>query len=96
MKLTDEDLDKVHAYLRKVRRNLRCSACDRTEWFLDNVSVELLAYTKDDLSRACVSVVPIVCSNCGQVMLFSAKLIGLAQQSHYTPQDSSPVANLDP
>lgn len=95
MKLTDEDLDKVHAYLRKVRRNLRCSACDRSEWMLDNVSVELLAYTKDDLSRVCVSVIPIVCTNCGQVMLFSAKFIGLAQQSRCTLQDSLPATNQD-
>lgn len=95
MKLTGEDLEKIHAYLLKVRRNLRCSACDRSEWLLDNVSVELLAYTKNDLSRVCVNVVPIVCNNCGQVMLFSAKLIGLAQQSRCTLQDRMPATNQD-
>jgi len=95
MKLTDEDLEKIHAHLCNTH-HAPCGACNSNDWLLDNVSVELLAYTKDDLSRVCVSVIPIVCTNCGQVILFSAKFIGLAQQSHCTLQDSLPAATPDP
>jgi hypothetical protein len=77
MKLTDEDLDKIHAHLREKRRNLRCSVCDRNEWFVDYVTVELESHVELDFSRVCVSAVPIVCSCCGQVLLFSAKMMGV-------------------
>lgn len=70
--LTQEDLDKVHRYLEDKRKNWRCSTCDRMEWAVDAISVELPTQ-----SMLQVVAVPIVCKNCGQIIFFSAKMMGI-------------------
>lgn len=76
MPLTESEVQTVSQWLKSHGVKGSCASCGRHEWALVDV---VTAPISDSLSRT-TETIPLVataCSNCGQVVLFSAVMMGI-------------------
>ena len=73
MPLTNEQAYKLQQWLNSRGVNLNCHMCGSAQW----ETGEIISGARMDDSGNVVSMVQVICGNCGYVMLFAAVPIGL-------------------
>jgi len=68
MPLTNEQANKLQQWLNSRGVNLNCPMCGSAQW----ETGEIISGTSVDDSSNAVSMVQVLCGNCGYVMLFAA------------------------
>ena len=78
MPLTNSEVDRLTAWLQNRGVNAACPACTQQQWGLGEiVSMPVDTRLGADMTAQHLPVVSLVCGNCGFMMMFSAKLVGL-------------------
>ena len=78
MPLTNSEVDRMTAWLQSRGVNAACPACTRKQWGLGEiVSQPVSSRLGSDMTAEHLPAVSLVCGNCGFMMMFSAKLVGL-------------------
>jgi predicted nucleic-acid-binding Zn-ribbon protein len=78
MPLTNSEVDRMTAWLQTRGVNATCPACAKKQWGLGEIISQPVANRLgSDMSAEHMPAVTLVCGNCGYIMFFSAKLVGL-------------------
>lgn len=78
MPLTNSEVEKMTAWLQSRGVNAACPACSQKQWGLGEiVSQPVSSRLGSDMTSEHLPAVSLVCGNCGFMMMFSAKLVGL-------------------
>jgi hypothetical protein len=78
MALTNSEVDRVTEWLQSRGVSAACPACTRKQWGLGEIiSQPVSNRLGTDMSAEHMPAVTLVCGNCGFIMMFSAKLLGL-------------------
>ena len=73
--LTQAQKQRVIDWLKRKNVTDICPACGGKSWFIGDHQVMVHQFPKDYLSP--YTMVPVMCNNCGYVMLFTSKMMGL-------------------
>lgn len=78
MPLTDSEVEKMTAWLQSRGVNAACAACGQKQWGLGEIVAQpVTSRLGTEVTGHQLPAVSLVCGNCGFMMLFSAKLVGL-------------------
>lgn len=78
MPLTNSEVERMTSWLQSRGVNAACAACGRKQWGLGEIiSQPVSSRLGSDMTAEYLPAVSLVCGNCGFMMMFSAKLVGL-------------------
>ena len=92
MELTPEQITKVQNWMREYWADGgKCSICHNTNWTISTILAQALPFNRKEIKTSPqLPLVNVSCDTCGQVVFFSAILLGVVPQSEETSENIPP------